>query len=574
MEPQSDCSPGQDGLSESYSVNGSMGVVGLTPTDSKQRSPASPSSYHRHEKRPSIVRRPLLHPTMYNRAMNGDDASTDQCESCGTAPRAAPNPTVPDVNLARSGMFFRQKLYSRLVEPGDLSMRIPDHVLPSSMFSILPTEPEAQQSSIVTIFAIWNTMMGTSLLSMPWGIGQSGFIFGIIIIVLTGLLAFYTAFRVLKSKEYLDAPVFEFSDVAKYYFGTIGEWTALVFGLLAFVGGMIVYWVLMTNFLYMTGVFAYNEANHVQTDNVTQVLCANAPHVVNNSNFGAHFDTNSTNSNFDKYWNATKTAPLYLIVIIFPLMNFKSPTFFTKFNCLGTASVLYLSIIVVVKAVHWGVNMDLANVGTTNIKITFPALTGMLSLAFFLHNAVITILRNNKQQENNVRDLSIGYLLVMVTYMFVGILFYVSFPLPKDCISSNLLNNLPSDDPLAVGARAFMLFQMITVFPLLAYIFRVQLLHAAFGSVWPGVFHVLILNCFLVTMCVLIAVFYPHIGDIIRYSGSLCGLVYIFVLPVCVYMMAMYRRGSLTPVSIVGHSLIICIGVANFISQFLITPSK
>lgn len=46
-------------------------------------------------------------------------------------------------------------------------------------------------------------MMGTSLLSMPWGIGQSGFIFGIIIIVLTGLLAFYTAYRVLKSKEYL-----------------------------------------------------------------------------------------------------------------------------------------------------------------------------------------------------------------------------------------------------------------------------------------------------------------------------------------------------------------------------------
>lgn len=53
--------------------------------------------------------------------------------------------------------------------------------------------------------------------------------------------------------------MFEFSDVAKYYFGSIGEWIALIFGLLAFVGGMIVYWVLMTNFLYMTGLFAYGK---------------------------------------------------------------------------------------------------------------------------------------------------------------------------------------------------------------------------------------------------------------------------------------------------------------------------
>jgi len=44
-------------------------------------------------------------------------------------------------------------------------------------------------------------MMGTSLLSIPWGLGQSGFLLGILLILLFGCLTFYTALRVLQSKD-------------------------------------------------------------------------------------------------------------------------------------------------------------------------------------------------------------------------------------------------------------------------------------------------------------------------------------------------------------------------------------
>lgn len=37
---------------------------------------------------------------------------------------------------------------------------------------------------------------------------------------------------------------------------------------------------------------------------------------------------------FSRYWN-DKLVPLYLVVLLFPLINFKSLTFFTKFNSLG-----------------------------------------------------------------------------------------------------------------------------------------------------------------------------------------------------------------------------------------------
>ena len=83
----------------------------------------------------------------------------------------------------------------------------------------------------------------------------------------------------------------------------------------------------------------------------------------------------------------------------------------------------------------------------------FPDLMAMLCLAFFIHSgpnskitlsahfinkkrrilvnlykAVITLLKNNEKPENNTRDLSIGYLLVALTYSIIGSLFFLTFP--------------------------------------------------------------------------------------------------------------------------------------------------
>lgn len=37
-------------------------------------------------------------------------------------------------------------------------------------------------------------------------------------------------------------------------------------------------------------------------------------------------------------------------------------------------------------------------------RILFPQLTGVLTLAFFIHNCVITLLQNNRNPENNVSN--------------------------------------------------------------------------------------------------------------------------------------------------------------------------
>ena len=38
------------------------------------------------------------------------------------------------------------------------------------------------------------------------------------------------------------------------------------------------------------------------------------------------------------------------------------------------------------------------------------------------------MLKNNEKPENNTRDLSIGYLLVALTYSIIGSLFFLTFP--------------------------------------------------------------------------------------------------------------------------------------------------
>jgi sodium-coupled neutral amino acid transporter 9 len=130
------------------------------------------------------------------------------------------------------------------------------------------------------------------------------------------------------------------------------------------------------------------------------------------------------------------------------------------FRFTGTVSIVYLIIFILIKSASWGINMD-QNEWKTSwvIRSTFPALTGILAMSFFIHNIIINIMNNNRNQEKNVscskfqfflwnilrklktgtfcfqgRDLTIAYVLVTLTYVIIGIAFFICFPLPKSCI--------------------------------------------------------------------------------------------------------------------------------------------
>ncbi|XP_038068594.1 sodium-coupled neutral amino acid transporter 9-like isoform X1 [Patiria miniata] len=490
------------------------------------------------------------------------------------------------VDEKTAATFNRYRYYSRLAgSPGQRNntLEIPDHVLPPFLLSVeLPfKDKEGKQGSIVTIFSIWNTMMGTSLLSMPWAIQQAGFLMGLFLLVAMAGLTLYTCYRVVKSVQRLESggKMLEFSDVCREYLGRPGEYAAIFFSLAALLGAMVVYWVLMSNFMYSSVSFIYGRVLGLESTENDTICAVDLPggngEAWQNVNMTIIDRDDATETMFAKVWSKTHTVPLFLCILVFPLMNFKSPTFFTKFNALGTLSVLYLIIFISVQAFRFGgFHLDFNNPRSKHYAAffsgRFPAFSGLLSLGFFIHNAISSILRAQSHPEHNGRDMTIAYVLVAVTYTFVGVMFYSTFPLRKDCLADNLLDNFSHSDVLAFTARLFLLFQMVTLFPLLVFIFRIQCLDPLFKSAYPSWKHVLVLNLILMTVAVLFAVFLPQIGTIIRFSGAFCGLAYIFTLPCVVYLLELRQQGRLTWYIVAIHACIIAIGLANFIAQFFL----
>uniref|UniRef100_A0A4W6FET0 Neutral amino acid transporter 9 n=1 Tax=Lates calcarifer TaxID=8187 RepID=A0A4W6FET0_LATCA len=511
----------------------------------------------------------------------------------------------PQERVSAEAAILNSRLhyYSRLTGSSDRLLSPPNHVIPrpeeiyiysplGTAFKVTGSDPSSKNPSIITIFAIWNTMMGTSILSIPWGIKQAGFTLGILILIFTGLLMVYCCYIVLKSSKaipYVDTSDWEFPDVCRYYFGKFGQWSSLVFSMVSLIGAMVVYWVLMSNFLYNTGQFIYNYAHNVNmsdsefgTNGSDKVICPypNTDPGVNNTISTVYFinsgnDTSDVSS-FEHWWSKTNTIPFYLIILLLPLLCFRSASFFARFTFLGTISVIYLIVLVSVKAFRLGFHLEFHWFDTTEFfvpefRLLFPQLTGVLTLAFFIHNCIITLMKSNKNQDNNVRDLSIAYLLVGLTYLYVGVLIFAAFPSPplfKDCIEPNFLDNFPSSDVMVFVARTFLLFQMITVYPLLGYLVRVQMMGQIFGNHYPSFFHVLALNILIVGAGVLMAKFYPNIGSIIRFSGATCGLALVFVFPALVHMISLKRQGVLRWPSALFHSFLILLGLANLLAQF------
>ncbi|XP_076241913.1 sodium-coupled neutral amino acid transporter 9 homolog isoform X1 [Calliopsis andreniformis] len=433
-------------------------------------------------------------------------------------------------------------------------------------------DTKSKQSSLVTVFSIWNTILGSSLLTIPWGIQMAGFFPGIILVLVMSGLCLYTAYCLLVVHKYYGGyKGIEVIQLSRIYLNKWAEYIAKMFSITVLLGAIIAYWVLMSNFLYNSVNFIHdsivgtNQQSEINnSSHPSEVLC---PKEMTNITNVIH-DYNS----LGPIWDLYRTVPLFLALLIFPLLNFNNPTFFTKFNSLGTASIMYLIVFVLIKSISWGINMDETDwENSWTVKSSFPALSGTLAMSFFIHNIIITVMQNNHDQSKNGRDLSIAYLLVMVTYMIVGVLFYVCFPLKKSCIEDNFLNNFQKWSGLTVGARIVLLFQLLTVYPLLAYMLRMLLL----SSIWKtfNIGCVIIVNVILVSVCILFAVFVPYIGTIIRYTGALSGFIYVFTLPSLLYLAILRQQKKMTVFCTLLHISIPIFGFLNLLAQFFITES-
>lgn len=69
--------------------------------------------------------------------------------------------------------------------------------------------------------------------------------------------AYNTGLNLYLIIEVQGADNLEFSDVVRHYLGQWGEYVSVIFSVLSLVGATVVYWILMSNFLYNTVLFIF-----------------------------------------------------------------------------------------------------------------------------------------------------------------------------------------------------------------------------------------------------------------------------------------------------------------------------
>eukprot|EP00123_Amoebidium_parasiticum_P004425 comp15731_c0_seq1/m.12924 comp15731_c0_seq1/g.12924 ORF comp15731_c0_seq1/g.12924 comp15731_c0_seq1/m.12924 type:complete len:545 (-) comp15731_c0_seq1:2-1636(-) len=514
--------------------------------------PGSPTPSQMSSDRLSIMRRVTVDDPVSYRPLTSDQRVPTEGRivrrpmgEASPSPRGSgSSPSSPLLDRS-SPIMNRYRYYSKLTNnfKDTDRLRMPPHVVPSDLFLFIPLsppepgKPRPKQSSIITIFSLWNTLMGSSLLTMSWAIQQAGFVLGIVLMPLVGSMCLYTCILILrlgKHYRFVENGI-DWSDIVGRNLGRWGEGLNTFFSVFTLLGACMVYWVLMSNFLYRA----------MDT-----------------------FLLKSDNTNWHPVWSA-QTAAVVLLAVLFPLICLKEVTFFTKFNALGIVSVAYIALFTAVNLGQQGATVHEPDGRLVDLYgSNFTALTGVLMLSFFGHNLVLAIVRNNRDQDKNERDVTIAFGATCATYLVMGLGFYCAYHGDHHSIPDNILDTFPSNNMWALVARVFLLFQMITVFPLLAYVVRIQTFQVLFNSDFPGWVPVLSLNVVVAGLCLAAAVYFSSIGTILRFTGALSGAFVMFLLPCAVWMRVQHRRGELTVLGAVFNCTLVALGFANFAAQF------
>ena len=103
----------------------------------------------------------------------------------------------------------------------------------NEILNVIEAETEGKSGklgSLTTIFSIWNTIVGSGLLTIPWGYANSGLALGIskqnhlnsytliVITLISFLISYYTCYLVLKTA----GTDIDYTDTLQKHFGRVG----------------------------------------------------------------------------------------------------------------------------------------------------------------------------------------------------------------------------------------------------------------------------------------------------------------------------------------------------------------
>ena len=392
-------------------------------------------------------------------------------------------------------------------------------------------EEPKKVSSFHTILSIWNTMIGSSTVALPYYVYYSGIIPAIILNIIYGFICFYTC------KVYADfgekEPDFSIT-IEKYFskifgpkFAKVGKNTQILFCALITLGGGLIYFLIMSQNLYPIACLILNK-------------------------IGFDFDAKDSTPAFGRF--SLIYLSIILCFVLFPFVIKKDIGFLVKLSSFGIYFISILLIFVIYSGISSLFNTDfhldyIKNKKDSNKRYLKlfgenPALlAGAISLGYFCHSAILPILKSNKNQNNNVRDLGLGYLFVALTFSLCGIFGYIGFTGKKfdTEFKDNWFMFFDYDDYYILFLRLLNVFQLLSVFPILTYVVRYQLFTFIYGKEYPSKKHIFFYGIGIMLICLSVVYFFHnYLAKLLSVIGATTSLFLIYTFPPTIKMINYY----------------------------------
>ena len=389
-------------------------------------------------------------------------------------------------------------------------------------------------NSFSTILSIWNSMIGSTTVSLSYYVYYCGIIPAFLLSIIYGLICFYTC------KIYVDfgSSESDFSITIEKYFkkkfgdriSKIGKNIQILFSMLITLGAGLIYFLIISQNLY-------------------PIAC-----LVLNKLFGLDIDAKDLTPEFSRF--SSLYLGIFLCFVLLPLIVKKDIGFMVKLSSFGIYFISILIIFVLYTGISSLINTKFdfeyiankLNSEKRHLKLfgENPALfAGALSIAYFTHTTILPVLKSNKNQENNIRDLSLGYYFACFTFSFSGILGYIGFSGKNFDIEfkDNWFLFFDYDNYLILLFRLLNVFQLITVFPIIIYVVRFQIFNYFYGSDYPGRTHIMIFGSIIIFLCLIVLYFcYNFLGKLIGIIGATTSLVLIYTFPPIIKMIDYYFK--------------------------------
>mmetsp|Transcript_18808 Transcript_18808/g.47726 ORF Transcript_18808/g.47726 Transcript_18808/m.47726 type:complete len:545 (-) Transcript_18808:4001-5635(-) len=480
-----------------------------------------------------------------DRGALSDHYDSDDGGTNGRSPPASPRPILSQKEqeqLSADALSMKLKYYMKLKSPGDrLSahpLNPPPHV--ASFAWSLPFwtgKQDKKRSSPTIVFSIWNTMVGSALLSLPWAFSQAGVGMGAGLAVVVGTMGWWTTTLIINNGwGHLD-----FSDVCLLALGRWAQVLALISSWFTIIAALMSYEVLFTNSI---------------------ISCVESV---------AYFATgeNITSPGDGLGFFTPQIAPIFVTASLFPLLCFKRLDFLVKIASWGVLCVIYILLFILAESgkVIAQNGLDLGEVVWFDVR--FGSLGAVFTFSFFIQCIILPIMSTHKRPEKGPRDTGLAFFAGGVCYLCVGVATNLAFPqgLPQDFFSTFDYTDVP-----AFTARLALVFHIYTVMPLLVMMIRTQFFSAILGveRVFPGYGWTILLNIIVCSIFTLVAIFFPNPGQIVSIGGAVTGTIYTYGLPVTAHVVINLRAKNITWR---GATFAICVGVLGIcivLMQFVI----